>query len=110
MTTLNLSATRRRDKVVIMKAFNLESKYLTRRSFSWADVTGAAKRAASALFSGKAIALAMGLGISAMWWHNFTIDDPDAAGVAVATDCLCALPWAIVWVCRETFSEKGGKK
>lgn len=51
--------------------------------------------------------------VCAMWWHNITIADNIAAGEAVATDCLYALPWGIVWAFRATVADfkakKGGK-
>lgn len=47
-----------------------------------------------------------------MWWHNISIDDNIAAGEQVATDCLYAMPWGIVWAIRATINdfkaEKGG--
>lgn len=38
--------------------------------------------------------------VCAMWWHNITIADNIAAGEQVATDCLYAMPWGIVWAIR----------
>lgn len=53
--------------------------------------------------------------ICAMWWHNITIADTIAAGEQVATDCLYAMPWGIVWAFRATIADfkaakKGGAK
>ncbi|MCM1141782.1 MAG: hypothetical protein NC453_24695 [Muribaculum sp.] len=35
-----------------------------------------------------------------MWWHIASIADNIAAGEQVATDCLYAMPWGIVWAIR----------
>ena len=43
--------------------------------------------------------------VAAMWWHNITIDDNIAAGEQVATDCLYAMPWGIVWAIRATLAD-----
>lgn len=53
--------------------------------------------------------------IAAMWWHNISIDNVLEAQSAVATDCLCGMPWAIVWAYRATVADyksmtKGGRK
>ncbi len=51
--------------------------------------------------------------IGAMWWHNITTENVIEAQEAVAYDCLCGMPWAIVWAFRAIFSDikiskKGG--
>ena len=48
-----------------------------------------------------------------IWWHNITIEDNIVAGEAVASDCLYAMPWGIVWALRATLADfkavkKGG--
>jgi len=54
--------------------------------------------------------------VCAMWWHIFTIADSITAGESVATDCLYAMPWGIVWAFRTTIAnlkttaKEGGEK
>lgn len=52
--------------------------------------------------------------VAAMWWHNISIDNVIDAQEAVAYDCLCGMPWGIVWAMRSTFfdiksNKKGGR-
>lgn len=50
--------------------------------------------------------------ISAMWWHNITIEDTITAQEAVGFDALCGMPWGIVWAFRAsrmTLPEEGGE-
>ena len=52
---------------------------------------------------GEKVSMAVGaIVVCAMWWHIISIDDTIAGGEAVATDCLYAMPWGIVWAIRAT--------
>lgn len=53
-------------------------------------------------FGTKISAVAVAMGLSAMWWHNITIADTIAAQSAVANDCLYMLPWGIAWAIRSS--------
>ncbi len=46
-----------------------------------------------------------GIVVAAMWWHNLSIDNVEQAQAAVGYDCLCGMPWAIVWTIRATLSD-----
>lgn len=96
--------------VVILNALSLrKSLTLGRRlshalSMAWsrAKCICTPRNILRALFCEKAAMAVAAFVICAVWWHNLTITDSTAAGKAVATDCLWALPWGIVWAIRAT--------
>lgn len=119
-----MSATRRRNKVVILYGPAVGPKPANHL----ADVSKMISRALSvackwlrcnctpcnilrALFSANVSLGVCILCVCAMWWHNLVIDDTIAAQEAVGLDGLCALPWGIVWAIRATcmpITEEGG--
>lgn len=121
MNALTLSASRRRDQVVILSALDLSAQLSTSRSERlshalsqvWQRVLCKCTpgRIVRALFSAKVSTAVAFVCVTAMWWHNISIDSILEAQEAVAFDCLCAMPWGIVWTIRATvasFKEKGG--
>ncbi len=68
-----------------------------------------------ALFSAKVSTVVAVICVCAMWWYNLAIDNTIEAQEAVGYDCLCAMPWGIVWAIRATLlplpeDEEGGEK
>ncbi|MDE6267326.1 MAG: hypothetical protein K2M07_08270 [Muribaculaceae bacterium] len=63
-----------------------------------------------ALFCEKVSLVVAVVVITAMWWHNISIDNVIEAQEAVGTDCLYGMPWAIVWACRATFADTKSTK
>lgn len=120
MNALTLSASRRRDKVVILTGLRFEAKsanhfpgvgQILSRAISRARRTFTPRRILRAMFSTRVTTAAVFLAIAAMWWHNVSISDTLAAQRAAAIDCFISLPWMAVWAWRTTRStatEKGG--
>lgn len=80
-------------------------------AWSWAKCNCTPRNILRVAFCEKVSMAVAAVLICFMWWHNITIEDNIAAGEAVATDCLYALPWGIVWAIRTTLSEfKAAKK
>lgn len=66
-----------------------------------------------ALFCAKASTAVAVTVIAAMWWHNIIISDTLEAQRAVGFDCLCGMPWGIVWAFRASrmpMPEEGGEE
>lgn len=107
--------------VVILNALSLRQSITlgTRLSrallmaWSWVKCNCTPRNIFRAIFCEKVSMAVAFVVVAAMWWHNISIDDNIAAGEAVATDCLYAMPWGIVWAIRATINdfkaEKGGK-
>lgn len=80
---------------------------------NWVRCSCTPRNILRALFCEKVSMAVAAVLIIVMWWHNISIDDNIAAGKQVATDCLYAMPWGIVWAIRATINdfkaEKGGK-
>lgn len=98
-----MSAPRRRDQVVILKALNLESKCETRRSIPMRTLL---RRLARAVFSPKACAAVCLTCLAVALVHSATAPDALAAQDAMATDIAVMMPW----LAAVTFSRKGGMK
>ncbi len=106
MNALNLSASRRRNQVVILRSFDL-SKSKTRRSIGSADVLRFLRKALSLAFCQTATMAVLAVVALAMWWHNITITDTLEAQTAVGFDCLLAMPWLVAMFVNLD-SKKGG--
>ena len=112
-TTVLFKAPGRRSNspVVILQSVNLADESIilgTRLSrvlsaaCQWVQCNCTPRNIFRALFCEKAsMAVAVAL-VCAMWWRFVSIADTVAAGEQVATDCLFAMPWGIVWVIRAT--------
>lgn len=96
--------------------FRVATKMLSRalsKAWNWTRCNCTPRRIVSALFSAQVSTVVAILVVAAMWWHNISIADTLEAQRAVGLDCLCGLPWGIVWAIRATFMpmpEKGGAK
>lgn len=99
-----MSASRRRNQVVILRDLSLVENSATR-----IDLAGIAKRVARCVFSVQATYCVAATAVAAIWWHNITIADAVAAGEAAALDCLLALPWGIAAIVRAWKKQKGGE-
>lgn len=110
MQTISLSASRRRDKVVILSSLAIEAKSQTfslRSAANWANRTG------RALFSAKASLAAAIIGTGAMLWLAATAQNAADAQDGIGTVGLCLMPWIAAWACRAYIAEsrkakKGG--
>lgn len=83
------------------------------KAWNWTRCNCTPVRIVRALFSAQVSTVVAILVVAAMWWHNISIADTLEAQRAVGLDCLCGLPWGIVWAIRATFMpmpEKGGAK
>lgn len=105
--------------VVILNALSLRQSLTlgTRLSralsmaWSWIKCTCTPRNIFRAIFCEKVSMSVAAVLICFMWWHNITIDNTIEAQEAVATDCLYAMPWGIVWAIRATLSDfKAAKK
>ena len=123
MNALTMSAARRRDKVVILTGPALGVKYSTPLSvrisralslvWKWVRCNCTPRHIFRALFSVKVSAVVAVVCLAAMWWHNISIDNTLDAQSAVGFDCLCAMPWGIVWAIRAArmpMPEEGGEE
>lgn len=68
--------------------------------WSWAKCNCTPRNIFRTIFCEK-VSMAVGaVLVLVMWWHIVSIADNIAAGEQVATDCLYAMPWGIVWAIR----------
>ncbi|MEE0979584.1 MAG: hypothetical protein UH625_09285 [Muribaculaceae bacterium] len=120
MQSASLRATK---PIIILQSVNLTGQSLTYRTrisrtlsaaCQWVRCNCTPRNIFRALFCENVSMAVAAVLICFMWWHNITIEDNIAAGEAVATYCLYALPWGIVWAIRATLADfkaakKGGK-
>ena len=125
MIALNLSTARRRKPIVILTGPALGAQYSTPASVrlsralsvacKWLRCNCTPRNIFRALFSAKVSTVVAVICVCAMWWYNLAIDNTIEAQEAVGYDCLCAMPWGIVWAIRATLlplpeDEEGGEK
>lgn len=72
------------------------------------NLRAVAMRAIGAAFSSKAFIIVAGLVAAMMYFHFITIVDTIAMQRALATDCLCAAPWALARLLRSI--REGGEQ
>ena len=121
MNALTMSATRRRDKVVILTGPAIGAQSSTPiadrvarvvvpalcRAWWWCTPTNIVR----ALFSSRACAVVATVALAAAWWHAVSIADPAETQAAVGADCLAMMPWAVaaaIRMPRNSAPEKGG--
>ena len=109
--------------IVILTGLDIEAKSITPVSvrisralssaWQWTRCNCMPRRIVRALFGAKVSTVVAAIVVTAMWWHNITIADTIEAQEAVGYDCLCAMPWGIVWAIRATrmpMPEEGGEE
>lgn len=102
MNALTLSATRRRNKVVILGSLAVGSP-------SESTTRTALRYAAASLFSLRTTAVVVAVTVCALLWHNAT----GAPDTAAAVDAAVAMPWLAVFAVRTSrhaaaMMQKGG--
>lgn len=100
MSALSLTASRRRDQVVILNAIRYDSQCAPRFNIRMADVLRLCGRVISWPFTANGTLAAIYAVCMMMWWHNLSIDGTLDAQRAVAIDALCLTPWAVAWTIR----------
>ena len=83
-----------------------------RSAKNWTRCNCTPRRIVRALFSARVSTAVAFVVLAAMWWHNIAIDNTLEAQRAVAIDCLCGMPWGIVWAIRASrmpMPEEGGE-
>lgn len=102
MNALILSATRRRDQVVILTGPAIGAKSVNR-------FASTGKAILRALFSARASVIVAVACAAAVWAHIITIDDTLEAQAAIARDCIYAMPWGVAGMFRAINEQKGGE-
>ena len=87
--------------MVIIMNQTIQIKASGRRETS-AISFNAIRRIARVIFSERVTVAVAVILLCLMWWDIATIESTVTAGEAVATDCLYAMPWGIVWAIRAT--------
>lgn len=100
-----MSATRRRDQVVILRSLDPGAQSVTR--ISSGDVLGLITGAIRAAFCENAVTMAMLATVAVMIYHIVTVEDNIAMGKAVALDMLRSMPWALILITRRM--KEGGE-
>ena len=104
--------------LVILTGLDFEAKSTTPVSvplssaWKWTRCNCTPRRIVRALFSARVSTAVAFVVLAAMWWHNIVIDNTLEAQRAVAIDCLCGMPWGIVWAFRASrmpMPEEGGE-
>lgn len=71
-------------------------------AWNWAWCNCTPRRIVRALF-GEKVSMVVGAAlVIAIWWHIISIENVTEAQEAAGMDCLYAMPWGIVWACRQT--------
>ena len=82
-------------------------------AWKWTRCNCTPRRIVRALFSTRVSTAVAFVVLAAMWWHNIAIDNTLEAQRSVAIDCLCGMPWGIVWAFRASrmpMPEEGGEE